>query len=49
MKNPKNSFTFLDPEWVQLMGEAKKLGLTVSDIRSYFDYHKNESAKGELK
>lgn len=32
----------LEQEWVQLMIEAKNLGLNIEDIRAFFLRHRNE-------
>ena len=29
----------MDKEWVQLIKEARDLGLTISEIHDFFEYH----------
>ena len=29
----------MDKEWVQLIKEARELGLTISEIHDFFEYH----------
>lgn len=31
----------LDPEWIKLLVEAKKLGLTVDDVQAFFHGKQN--------
>ncbi|MBH0173631.1 helix-turn-helix domain-containing protein [Fictibacillus sp. 23RED33] len=39
---------FLDPEWVELFKQAKKLGIDTEDIRAFLTYETWKSLKEEV-
>ncbi|MGG3942099.1 anti-repressor SinI family protein [Peribacillus psychrosaccharolyticus] len=38
----------LDQEWIQLIVDAKELGLSIDDIREFFLYQQKEAKKEVL-
>ncbi|MEK3799146.1 anti-repressor SinI family protein [Peribacillus sp. FSL H8-0477] len=38
----------LDQEWIQLIVDAKELGLSIDDIREFFLYQQEEAKKEVL-
>lgn len=35
----------MDKEWIRLMAEAKQLGLTIEDVRRFFEASKNKAKR----